>query len=196
MATCRRATGARVRLWRWRRNPLLRRSDRLEAWIVLATWVFVLLAGVVAGRTTAAAVAHELTVRSATAHPVRAVLTQSTPGAPQAVPEYGDGSIWARARWTAAGTAHTGLVRTAPGLRAGTQVTVWTDRAGDLVPRPATSHQIRMQSLLVGSLVGLGGGGGMLLCGLLARGRLDARRMEALDREWESVGPRWRRTIG
>ncbi|MEU8591225.1 hypothetical protein AB0C59_30105 [Streptomyces sp. NPDC048664] len=196
MAIRRRATGARVWLWRWRRNPLLRRSDRLEAWIVLATWVFVALAGVIAGRTAATAVAQELTARRVATPEVRAVLTESTPGAPHATPDYSDGAVWARASWEAAGSTHTGLVRTGPGLSAGTSVTVWTDPSGALATRPATPHQIGMQSLLVGSLVGLGAGGGMLLCGLVARGRLEARCLQAWDREWESVGPRWRRTIG
>jgi hypothetical protein len=29
-----------------------------------------------------------------------------------------------------------------------------------------------------------------------ARRRLERQRMRAWDREWESVGPRWRRTTG
>ncbi|MGN5377661.1 hypothetical protein ACQ4WX_07880 [Streptomyces lasalocidi] len=37
-----------VRLWRWRSNPLRRHSDVIEAWIILATWVFALLCGAVA----------------------------------------------------------------------------------------------------------------------------------------------------
>jgi hypothetical protein len=196
MAITRRTTGARVWLWRWRRNPLLRRSDRLEAWIVLATLVFVALAGVVAGHAAAAAVEHGLAVHSARSHPVRAVLTENAAVAPQAVPEYSDGTVWAKVRWTAAGAAHTGLVKVEPGLRSGTPVTVWTDRSGRLVSRPATADQVRMQSLLVGSLVGLGAGSGVLVCGWLARGRLERQRMRAWDREWESVGPRWRRTTG
>ncbi|MFF0065738.1 hypothetical protein ACFYRC_30155 [Streptomyces sp. NPDC005279] len=40
---------ARARGWRWRRNPLRRRSDAVEAWIVLVTWVLALIAGAVAG---------------------------------------------------------------------------------------------------------------------------------------------------
>lgn len=33
------AMGMRVRWWRWRRNPLRRRSDAVEAWVVLVTSV-------------------------------------------------------------------------------------------------------------------------------------------------------------
>lgn len=39
----------RVRLWRWRRNPLRLRSDLVEAWIMLVTWVFALVGGLLAG---------------------------------------------------------------------------------------------------------------------------------------------------
>ena len=39
----------RVRMWRWRRSPLRRRCDLVEAWVVLAGWVIALVCGVVAG---------------------------------------------------------------------------------------------------------------------------------------------------
>jgi hypothetical protein len=196
MAAERRRTGARVWLWRWRPNPLRRRSDRVEAWIVVFTWVCVLLAGVLAGRGAAAAVEHGLALRDAASHPVQAVLTENAAVVPQTAPEYGDGSVWAKVRWTAAGATHAGLARVEPGVKAGTRVTVWTGRSGELVPQPATAEQVRMQSVLVGSLAGLGAGAGVLVCGWLARGRLERQRMQAWDREWESVGPRWRRTTG
>src|SRR5262245_57041990 len=41
--------GPGVWLWRWRRNPLRRRSDALEAWIVLAVWSVTVIGGVLAG---------------------------------------------------------------------------------------------------------------------------------------------------
>ncbi len=197
MATTRRTTGTRVRLWRWRRNPLRRRSDRLEAWIVVVTWFLVLLAGVLAGRAAAGAVDDELAVRRAHSHAVRAVLTADVATTRQAVSEYSDGSVWANVRWTAAdGSEHSGLTKVQPGLKAGAPLTVWTDRAGMLVAKPATVAQAGLQAALAGALVGLSAAGGVLVCGWLARGLLDRRRMAEWDREWERVGPRWRRTTG
>ncbi|MGW5234898.1 Rv1733c family protein [Streptomyces nodosus] len=196
MATTRRTAGAKVWLWRWRRNPLRRPSDLLEAWVVLATWVLVLLAGVLAGRAAAGAVEHGLAERGARAHPVAAVLAENAAVTSRAVPEYGNGTVWAKVRWTAAGTPHEGLVAVEPGLKAGSSVTVWTDQRGDLVSRPATAEQMRLQAGLVGSLVGLGTASGVLVCGWLVRGRLERQRLDAWDKEWETVGPRWRRTIG
>ncbi|MFF4350054.1 hypothetical protein [Streptomyces sp. NPDC001530] len=197
MATTRRTTGSRVWLWRWRRNPIRRRSDRLEAWIVLVTWLFVLVAGVLAGLAAAGAMEDGLAGRRAHSYPVRAVLAQDAARTPQPVPDYSDGSVWAKVRWTGTmGVTQTGLAKVEPGLKAGAPVTVWTDRAGELVSKPASEAQAQLEASIVGVLVGLSAGGGVLVCGRLARGCLDRQRMEAWDREWERVGPRWRRTIG
>ena len=196
MATTCRTAATHVWLWRWRRNPLLRRSDRLEAWIVLVSWLFVLLAGVLAGRAAAGSVESDLAARAAHSYPVRAVVTENAPRSPQADPAYGGGSVWAKVRWTAAGGPHTGMAKVRSGLAAGTPVTVWTDRAGNLVSRPVTGSEATLQASLVGALAGCGAAGGVLACGYVARGRLNRQRMEAWAREWERVGPRWRRAPG
>ncbi|MGW3498525.1 Rv1733c family protein [Streptomyces sp. NPDC001020] len=195
MRTIRRRTGARVWLWRWRRNPLRRRSDRVEAWILLGSWLLALLAGVLAGRMTAASVDHALAARRAETHTVSAVLTKDADR--QVESDYSDGGVWAKVRWSNPdGTTRTALTRVEPGLKAGAPVTVWTDRAGALVPRPATEGQTRVEASLVGGLGGLSAAGGVLFCGRLVRARLDRQRMQAWDQEWEQVGPRWRRTTG
>jgi len=169
----------------------------VEAWIILVTWLFAVLAGVFAGWTAAAAVDHGLAARRASAHRVPAVLTEDAGTAPQAVPEYSDGTVWAHVRWsTADGSTHTALARVEPGLKTGAQVAVWTDGTGALVSRPATEEQGRLEVSLIGTLVGLGAAGGVLACGRLPRARLDRQRIQAWDREWEQVGPRWRRTTG
>ncbi|MEV6739728.1 hypothetical protein AB0N14_23445 [Streptomyces sp. NPDC051104] len=192
MATTCRTAGTRVWLWRWRRNPLLRRSDRFEAWIVLVTWLLVLLAGVLAGRAAAGAVEHGLAVRAAHSNPVRALLTQDAARTTEDVHAYGNGGVWANVRWSAPGGPHTGLARVEPGLKAGDPVTVWTNDGGNLVSKPATGAETRLQASLVGTIVGCGAAGGVLACGWLVRGRLERQRMEEWDREWECVGPQWR----
>ncbi|MFE7122030.1 hypothetical protein ACFU99_42015, partial [Streptomyces sp. NPDC057654] len=45
----------KVRLWRWRRNPIRRRVDAVEAWIVLAVWTLAALGGAAVGWTSAQA---------------------------------------------------------------------------------------------------------------------------------------------
>ncbi|MEU6371445.1 hypothetical protein ABZ876_38695 [Streptomyces sp. NPDC046931] len=188
--------GAGAWLWRWRRNPLRRGSDRLEAWLLLGIWALVLLSGVLGGRTAAGAVAHALAAHRAQCHEARAVLTHDAVRTPWALSVDGGGGVWAQARWTASGAPHTGMVKVRPGTKAGTAVTVWTDRSGDLISRPATGGQAHAQAAVVGALAGMGAAGGVLVCGRLLRARLNRRRMEAWDREWEHVGPQWRRMTG
>ncbi|MGW7169616.1 hypothetical protein ACWGH3_30930 [Streptomyces sp. NPDC054884] len=46
----RKAKRTRQRWWRWRRNPLRRQADIVEAWIVLAVWTVIVLGGTLVGR--------------------------------------------------------------------------------------------------------------------------------------------------
>ncbi|WP_420709208.1 hypothetical protein [Streptomyces sp. AS58] len=50
--------GTTKRLWRWRSNPLRRREDVVEAWVVLTVRVIVAVAGAVAGLVTARSAEH------------------------------------------------------------------------------------------------------------------------------------------
>ncbi|WP_318205305.1 hypothetical protein [Streptomyces sp. SCL15-4] len=182
----------RVWLWRWRRNPLKRHSDVVEAWIVLAGWLLVLAAGIVAGLAAAHTSASAFAARQARSHPVSAVLTDGTAGMAAAASGYGDGRVWATVRWTDAdGSVRTDRAEVVPGAPAGSRVTVWTDRAGRVVPAPVTGTAADVQAALTGVLVAPGAGalawGGLRL----VRGRLIRRRMAEWDEEWRQTGPRW-----
>ncbi|WP_406481736.1 hypothetical protein [Streptomyces sp. NBC_01615] len=199
MASTCRTKAAKVWLWRWRRNPLRRHSDRVEAWIVLVTWVFVLQVGVLAGLATAASVEGGLAEQRAGSRAIPAELTEDA--AKTALTRTsgfsGDDKVWGTVRWTAAdGTAHTGRTRVEPGSAAGATVTVWTDDKGRLVAKPATASQARLRAVFTGVLAGLGGGVAVLVCGRLVRVGLDRRRVEQWDAEWERIGPKWSRTTG
>ncbi|MEV0173537.1 hypothetical protein AB0I00_20770 [Streptomyces sp. NPDC050803] len=180
-------------LWRWRRNALRRRSDRAEAWIVLATWVLALLGGLAAAQATGAAVADGLAERRARAHPVSAVLTEDAPKTPVTTGEgLTDSTVWAKVRWTDAdGVTHTGRARTEPGSAAGSTATVWTDAAGTLVAPPPSTLDLRWQPVLVGASVGLIAAGTAVGCGRLARICLDRRRLRDWETEWARIGPQW-----
>ncbi|MFD0392491.1 hypothetical protein ACFQ3Z_05450 [Streptomyces nogalater] len=103
-----------MRLWRWRRNPLKRHSDVVEAWIVLVGWLLVLLVGTVAGVAAAQTSESAFTARLARLQPVSAVLTDGAARTPAAGGGY-DGRVWATVRWTDAdGSVHTGHARVAP----------------------------------------------------------------------------------
>ncbi|KOV22398.1 hypothetical protein AB0420_25575 [Streptomyces caelestis] len=186
----------RVRLWRWRRNPLRRRSDLVEAWLVLAALVLALLLGVFSGLTAAAAVDGSLAERRERTTPVTAVLAEDAAGLSAPVTENGDGGVWARVRWTASdGTDRTGRAEVDPGSRAGTKVTVWTDPAGRLVSAPPEGAEARFQSVMAGTTVAVASGGLVLLGGRLVRARLHLRRLAEWEEEWRRVEPSWRRRM-
>jgi hypothetical protein len=185
-------TVTRVRLWRWRRNPLRRHSDVVEAWIVLAGWVLALAVGVLAGLLAARTSESGFADRQARVHPVAAVVTDDAARSPTADSGYGDGRVWAAVRWTDAdGSVHTDRAKVSPGVPAGSRVTVWTNPADRVVPAPLAGSAADLQAALTGVLVGPAAGALVWSAGWLVRGRLIRRRMAEWDAEWKQIGPRW-----
>ncbi|ANS70178.1 proline rich protein membrane protein [Streptomyces lincolnensis] len=142
MTKGRAAQGTKLRFWRWRRNPLRRRSDVTEAWIVLAVWAFTLLGGSVAGQIAAMPLERALDARRAEIRPMSAVVTQDAPGTPASVRFGGTGdTVWVGVRWTTAdGATQVGRTKAEPGTAEGDRVTVWTDRTGALASEAANSR--------------------------------------------------------
>jgi hypothetical protein len=197
MARVRRTRPEKVRLWRWRRNPLRRRSDRVEAWIVLAGWILALLGGLWAGRATALSVDHALASRRAEVHAAAATLLEDAPKSPPPDESGISGdTVWAKVRWRAAdGSTHQGRAKVGARTPAGTRVTVWTDRTGRPASKPPTATEAQLQAAFGGALVALGTGGAVLAGGHLARGRLQRRRLAEWDAEWARIGPQWSRRM-
>ncbi|KOG29032.1 Rv1733c family protein [Streptomyces resistomycificus] len=190
--------GPKVWLWRWRRNPLKRGADVLEAWVVLGAWVLTLLAGVLAGLAVTWSVERELARERVEWRPVVARLAEQAPGTSDGASETVSGErVWAEVRWTMAdGSAHEGQVRVPPGSTFGAPVTVWTDPQGRLVSEPATPAQARLRAALIGGLIGASAGTVPFVCGRVLRGRLERRRLDRWDTEWALLGPLWGRTTG
>ncbi|MFJ4525509.1 hypothetical protein ACIP4Y_31910 [Streptomyces sp. NPDC088810] len=181
-----------VRLWRWRRNPLKRHSDVVEAWIVLAGWLLALVAGIFAGVVAAQASESAFAARLSQVHPVAAVLTDDAARTPAAGSGYDDGRVWAAVRWTDAdGSVHTDRAKVLPGAPAGTRLTVWTNQSDRVVPAPVTGAAADLQSALTGALVAPAAGALVWGAGWLVRSRLIRRRMAEWDEEWKQIGPRW-----
>ncbi|ANP53234.1 hypothetical protein AVL59_30170 [Streptomyces griseochromogenes] len=188
--------GPKVWLWRWRRNPLRRRADVVEAWVVLAAWLLTVLAGVLAGLAASGSVEHGLARERADWHPAVARVVAQAPGKPAASGAGGE-RVWAEVRWTVAdGSAHTGQARVAPGSTAGAAVAVWTDPRGHLVTRPTTASEAAFRATLIGSMVGVGAAAVPFVGGTVLRGRLERRRMDRWDAEWARLGPQWGRMTG
>jgi len=184
----------RTRLWRWRSNPLRRRADVVETWIVLASWTVFALGGTVVGTVTAQAADESLAQVRAERRSVEAVLVENTGQAVTAAEGASDSHVWAKVRWTASdGSAHTGRTMVDSGLKAGSTVLVWTDSKGDLTREPATATEAAVEAGLLGVTAALALGGLTLGAGRAARWRLDQRRIDQWGREWEQVGPQWQR---
>ncbi|MFF4486438.1 hypothetical protein ACFY0F_08055 [Streptomyces sp. NPDC001544] len=184
--------GPKVWLWRWRRNPLKRRADMMEAWLVLGVWLLTVLTGVLSGLAAAGSIEHGLARERAEWRPVVARVTEKAPGKASS----GD-QVWAEVRWKAAdGSSHTGQARVAPGSGAGAPVTVWTDPQGSLVTRPASASQAHLRAGLIGTLVGVSAAAVPFVSGMALRGRLERRRMADWDAEWARLGPQWGRMTG
>lgn len=190
MAGIRRTRVKRVWLWRRRRNPLRRRSDVVEAWIVLVTCLVALLGGLLVGEAAGSATERGLLARRAAAHTVTAVLVENADGTSKVTTAGTDELVRAKVRWTAPdGSTRAGQTRVEPGSVAGTSVTVWIDRGGNLVRTPPTAVEARLQGTLTGVLVAIGTGALVVGCGWLARLRLDRRRLRDWEAEWARVAP-------
>jgi hypothetical protein len=175
------------------RNPLRRRTDRLEVYLLGG-----LLAATAAGAPFAVrAAGHEAYLTSlhvrqqqlTTVHQVPAVLVKpaNPPGGYSL-----DTSVLAEASWTSAGGIHhSGLVPVLPGSPPGYPVKVWTDRSGDLASPPLTIPEVAAQAeaARVGTAIALvvayGAGAAA------TRQLLNRRRMAAWDADWVVTARTW-----
>ncbi|WP_203689955.1 hypothetical protein [Streptomyces sp. SID12488] len=180
--------GTKVGWWRWRRSPLRRRSDAVEAWVVLVTSVVMAVGMPLAGALSSVRVGSVLVQQRQERHRTSAVLTEDA-GDP------GPGTYahtWAVVRWTASDdTVRTAGVRVAAGSRAGTKAVIWTDGQARLVSAPLTPGQAVALSAFAGTLAA-SGVALLLLAGRKAvRMGLDRHRAEQWERAWALTGPRW-----
>ncbi|WP_063058553.1 Rv1733c family protein [Nocardia sienata] len=176
---------AATRLWNlrpWRHSPLLRREDRLLAWLVCGV---LLVAG--SSIPIAAAVGihtHRVLSESAAAaaaerHRVPATLRDSAP-----TPSEYDLYPTTPATWFAAGAQHTGDVYAPAGYRRGEIVEIWVERDGRHTTAPPNDSSVLFDSALVGLFAW---SAPVLLCCLptvATAQRLRLRRMEQWDIEW------------
>jgi hypothetical protein len=181
---------ARVRLWRWRRSPLKRRCDVVEAWLVLFGWVLALAGALFGGRAAADAVERSAQEQRAHSHEVSAVLVEdANDSGPSTVTT--DHRVWATVRWTAPdGTKHTDQARVAPKTKAGTEVSVWTDQRGAVTSQPLAEGEVVLHSVASGVLAGAGAAGVVLGSVWCVRLGLERRRMAQWAAEWERIDTR------
>ncbi|MFJ2645659.1 hypothetical protein ACIO1C_02790 [Streptomyces sp. NPDC087420] len=179
--------------WRWRRNPLRRRSDAVEAWMLPTVWALALTVAVVAGLLAGQGVRSAADGHRALRHSTPAVLLADTPVAPASAGRP-NGAVLAPVRWKAPdGAARTGRISVPGGRPAGSTVRIWVDAGGRPAPPPATRDEAAFHAVILGGLAGLASGGTVLGFGALARHRLYRRRMLRWSREWDRIAPEWSR---
>ncbi|MFH9585662.1 hypothetical protein ACH4MW_24510 [Streptomyces luteogriseus] len=185
----------RVRGWRWRRSPLRRRSDVVEAWTVLVVAVLVLVGAPLAGAA-AARWAHD-EARSVSAqqraerHRVRAEVVGTTDSLPS-VQAGGQRAYRATVRWSEPdGATRTTTTRITAGTRRGEVVDVWLDDRGRSVPPPVDGSAVWQHTLTIGTCA-TGGAVLVVLFGhSLVRRVALRRRMAEWDRAWARTEPEW-----
>jgi hypothetical protein len=178
------------------RNPLRRRTDRIEAAIRLATMILLLaavpIAVIAAGRQ-----ADHLAVRHAQAqreaeHEVTAVLLEPVQATGFPDPYTSVQMTFVPARWQPPGQPpRSGQVLAPAGAREGSTVTVWIDASGAVAPPPPDYRDIAGDVTIAAVVAGLVTSLLALGSNVLARRALDRRRMRAWDAEWRATGPQW-----
>ncbi|MEU0005338.1 hypothetical protein ABZ079_13860 [Streptomyces sp. NPDC006314] len=175
----------RVLLWRWRRNPLKRRSDVAEAWIGLAAVALLLPLVAAVGVVMAGVGERSALDQGQGLHRTAARLVKDAPATPSRFSGQADDRVMATVRWTMSdGAPKMGEAPVAAGGKAGSSTTVWLDDADRLRPAPLTPAQARSQGTLLGAAAGAG------VCVLVVGGwwvcrvRLDVRRRARWDRAW------------
>ncbi|MDG9717274.1 hypothetical protein [Streptomyces sp. DH24] len=187
----------RVALWRWRRNPLRRRTDRIQGWIGLAVLLVVLsvapaaacLAGDAAHRHYAAIAQ----LQSLTRQYTTAVLVHDAPRHPEpGSAEEKKTRYEATVRFTGPdGRPRTARTEVRPGLPAGSGVPVWVGPDGHLTDPPLTAVQVRGRSkgwaVIAVLTVGVTGAVINAVAGLVLR----RRNLAAWEAAWAETAPRW-----
>ncbi|WP_328680798.1 hypothetical protein OG905_35320 [Streptomyces sp. NBC_00322] len=192
-------------VWRWRRNPLRRATDLIEAWLALVAAVLLVTAapavGWLGGSLTDDSLRQSVRIQRQQRHPVTAtVLRPAEEPRPAAYDPEGAAAREKRrpvvAKWTAVdGSRHTGTVSTVlRTARAGDTFTIWTGRTGRIVGRPMDAATARVHAVLAGIAAAVSAGGLVECARRLVMWRLVRRRHARLDRAWAAAGPDWGRT--
>ncbi|WP_030664793.1 hypothetical protein [Streptomyces rimosus] len=192
---------AAKRWWRWRRNPLRRRVDVLDAWIGLLTALLLAVGAPAAGFRAASWAYGEqsrtMREQQRARHPVPAVLVQDV----SVRRSHRDGAVGggypAKVSWRAPdGSPRTGETDVGAGKRKGERITVWVLNDGRLTGKPVDHDDVLSTATATGVWAAAGAGTAVFSAAWWARRTLDRRRLDAWAREWAEVGPAWRRRTG
>ncbi|MGW0818387.1 Rv1733c family protein [Streptomyces viridiviolaceus] len=187
-------------LWRWRRNPLRRRTDLLQAWIGLGLLLAVLAAAPAAmfsvGDCAYRHYRDTAEQQARTRQHVPAVLVHDAPRHPEPGSDEAKETRYpVEVRFTGPdGTPRTGKADVGPGLPADSTVLVWVDAQGAITEPPLTAGEIRSRTMGWAILAFLA----VALAGAVAHGiaglALHRRNLAEWDAAWARTAPRWSRS--
>jgi hypothetical protein len=185
----------RLALAVWR-NPLARGTDRTEAAVVIlmfSIWLLALPLAATAGSlywqdvsALAADQLHTRTQTTATLTENAADFMYSASGNPIS------GQVLASARWVAPdGSERTGIINAAGGVGTGDAQQIWVDPKGHVTDAPlsGTAAAALLMLITAGAWLTLS-----VLLGagwLTVRWRLNRRRLDTWDHEWQRIEPGW-----
>jgi len=193
-----------IGLWRWRDNPLCRRSDRREGWLTLCAVLLIAIGAPLVGMLGAGS-AHDALLRNVreqqrTRHPVWATVESVQSRAPlDSDPESAGQHAGRRhviAQWAGPdGSSHKNALGTQQRVRQpGDRFRIWTDARGHLVHRPLSARTASSHAALAGLAAGAAAAGLVEGGRRLAVRQLMRRRYARWDRDWQRIGPDWGRT--
>lgn len=179
-------------------NPLRRRLDLIDGWLLPVAIVAILILGpIAAGAAGLWAHAGNMAMQRAEKswHQVSAVLLEPVPGPLFSNNGANSWLVWAPARWAVSGRPHTGNVPVPAGTSAGTAVTVWLDRAGKVQVPPLTAGGARNRIVVAAAFALAGLVALVTVLAVAARWLLNRRRLAGWEAAWLSVGPQWSRHL-
>jgi len=187
-------TGGLARRLGLDRNPLRRRTDRIQACLGAG----LLLAFLIGAPFLAVAAAHwagHVAVAEQRAqrawHEVTAILLRGAPNSVVFTSGF-EGGAWVPARWTAPdGQAHTGQIEVSTGVAAGTRVPIWVTTAGSPTGPPLTNRALTAR-LVLAAVTAVALLAAVLAClARIGRWVINRRRLARWDAAWATVGPQW-----
>lgn len=180
------------------RNPLRRRTDRIEALISAALLALFVVGAPLLG-TSLGRWVHQGGLSEQRAqqswHQTPARLLATAPAAPRyAFRLSWQNAVPVRARWSGpGGQPRYGEVPAPPGSRAGHLVQVWVDGSGRVTGPPLRGAELTRRVAGAEVLAPLALGVVLLMVAFVVRWLLNRRRLRDWEVGWESIGPRWSR---
>lgn len=169
------------------RNPLVRRSDRIQSTVkttVITLMILMLPVAAWLGMSTLAEGQSRVAAQESSVHQVTATTTAVADMAPVLQGEVGSvTSTTVDATWSYDGLDHQGQVSLAAGSPSGTRLPIWVDRDGDPTAPPATGADAVVTALFTGFGSIFAAASILLGTYFAVRFRLDTQRRADWDRE-------------